>query len=106
MNLSGQPALFSVFCITHHRSCLYSYIHLIGEKCFAIIDDGSGTLRIFLDKVDSIDLGFNGRQPKKTLHQSRIGVSVFALDEKKRLLALCAVLDVSPLRVLRSVTSK
>lgn len=73
---------------------------MIGNKCFTVVDDGLGALKLFLDDVDSIDLGFDGRSPQKTVFQSRIGSSVFAINEKKRLLAVCAVLDVSLLQTL------
>ncbi|KAI9437933.1 hypothetical protein BJY52DRAFT_1229957 [Lactarius psammicola] len=68
------------------------YAHLLeGDRILLSLIDSQGNVMILLDRLNRIDSAIRSRSYAKFFHQDKIGqMCLFALDESKRMLAVCA----------------
>jgi hypothetical protein len=68
------------------------YAHMVeAERLLVILEDSPGSIAIYMERGATLDAAIQNRRPKKTIHEDKIGNDhLFAYDERKRLLLVCA----------------
>lgn len=63
---------------------------LANDKCLLVVDDPSGNLMIYCERMSSLDTALRNRKHRKILHRDKIGQDLLlTFDETKRMLAVC-----------------